>query len=57
MSLYGLLKSANSRSLEAKVTLIVLSDFADKTLKGKLIDKKVARLLVVTNLIESGGSS
>lgn len=44
------LKGANSSTLEAQVSLEILSDFTDKSLEGKLSDQKLCRLLVSPNL-------
>jgi hypothetical protein len=56
VSLSGLLEGKDGRSLEAKVGLEVLSNLTDQTLKGKLADQQVGRLLVPTNLTKSDGS-
>ena len=56
VGLGGLLKGKNGRSLEAKISLEVLSDLTDKTLEGKLADEQVGGLLVTTDLTESDGS-
>eukprot|EP00985_Skeletonema_marinoi_P032919 scaffold39981_cov219-Skeletonema_marinoi.AAC.2 len=56
VSLGGLLKGKNGRSLEAKVTLEILGDLTDKTLEGELADEQVGGLLVTTDLTESDGS-
>ena len=49
----SLLKSKDSRRLEAKIRLEVLGYFANKTLKRSLANKKICGLLVFTNLTES----
>eukprot|EP00984_Skeletonema_dohrnii_P038494 scaffold41769_cov167-Skeletonema_dohrnii-CCMP3373.AAC.3 len=56
VSLSGLLKGKNGRSLEAKITLEILGDLTDKTLEGELADEQVGGLLVTTDLTESDGS-
>jgi hypothetical protein len=56
ISLDGFLEGANSRALEAKVTLEILGDFTDETLEGKLSDQKLSALLVPTDFTESDGS-
>ena len=56
VSLGGLLKGKNGRSLEAKITLEILGDLTDKTLEGELADEQVGGLLVTTDLTESDGS-
>ena len=56
VSLAGLLKSHNSRRLEAKVGLEVLSDLANQSLEGQLADQKLGGLLVTTNLTKSNGT-
>jgi hypothetical protein len=54
--LNGLLKSADSRGLEAQVGLEVLGDFTDQTLERELADEKLGRLLIATDLTESDGT-
>ena len=56
VSLGGLLEGKNGGSLEAEVTLEILSDLTDKTLEGELADEQVGGLLVTTDLTESDGS-
>jgi hypothetical protein len=56
VSLGGLLEGKNSGSLEAKVTLEILSDLTNKTLEGELTDEQVGGLLVTTDLTEGDGS-
>jgi hypothetical protein len=56
VGLDGLLESADSRALEAKVRLEVLSDLTDETLERELADQKLGRLLIATDLTESNGS-
>jgi hypothetical protein len=56
VSLGGLLKGKDGRSLETQVTLEILGDLTDKTLEGKLADEQVGGLLVTTDLTESDGS-
>ena len=53
IGLTGLLKSSNSRALEAQVGLEVLGDFADEALKRQLADQKLGGLLIATDLAES----
>ena len=52
----GLLKSTDSRGLEAKVGLEVLGDLTDKTLEGELADQELSRLLIATDLTKSDGT-
>jgi hypothetical protein len=56
VSLHSLLKGEDGRSLEAQVTLEVLSNLADKTLEGELADEKVGGLLVPMDLAEGDGT-
>jgi hypothetical protein len=50
------LKSKNGRSLESKITLEVLGDFTDQSLKWKLADEQVSRFLVTTDFTKGNGS-
>ena len=50
VGLTGLLKSSNSRALEAQIGLEVLGDLTNQTLERQLADKKLGALLVATNL-------
>jgi hypothetical protein len=52
----SLLQSKNSLTLEAKVSLELLSDLTHKTLERKLADQKIGRLLVATDLTKSNGT-
>jgi hypothetical protein len=54
--LRGLLKSSNSRRLEAEVRLEVLGNLADEALEGQLADQKLSRLLVAANLAQGNGA-
>jgi len=56
VGLDGLLESADSRALEAKIRLEILSDLTDETLERELADQKLGGLLVTTDLTESDGS-
>lgn len=56
VGLNGLLKSTDSRGLEAKVGLEVLCDFTNQSLEGELSDEKLGTLLVPTNLTKSDGT-
>jgi len=56
VSLNGLLESTDSGGLESEIGLEVLSDLTDQTLKGKLSDQKLSRLLVASDLTESDGT-
>ena len=56
VSLNGLLKSTDSRRLEAQVRLEVLRNLTDEALEGELADQKLSRLLVPTDLTESDGT-
>jgi hypothetical protein len=51
-----LLKSANSRRLEAEVRLEVLGDLANQTLERQLADEELGALLVTTDLAEGDGT-
>jgi hypothetical protein len=53
VSLRSFLKGTNSRRLETKISLEVLSDFTDKTLERKLADQKLSGLLVTTDFTKS----
>lgn len=44
------LKGANGSTLKAKISLEVLGDFTNQSLKGKLSDEQFCRLLVSPNL-------
>ena len=50
------LKGADGSTLEAKVSLEVLGDLTDKSLKGKLSDEQFCRLLVSPNLTKGHGT-
>ena len=52
----GFLERQDGRSLEAQITLEILSDFTDQTLKGQLSNQKIGALLVPTNLAKGDGS-
>ena len=54
--LSSFLKGKNSRSLETKIGLEILSDLTHKTLEWQLADKKVSGLLVTTDLTKSNSS-
>jgi len=56
VGLNGLLKSTDSRGLEAKVRLEVLSDLTNKTLEWQLADEELGGLLVTADLTESDGT-
>ena len=56
VGLRSLLKGEDGGSLEAQVTLEVLSDLADETLEGELADEEVGGLLVPTDLAEGDSS-
>jgi hypothetical protein len=56
VSLSGLLKGKDGRSLETQVGLEVLGDLTDETLEGKLADEEVGGLLVTTDLTKGDGS-
>jgi len=56
VSFRSLLKSHDSRRLEAKVGLEVLGDFPDETLEGQLPDEKFGRLLVTSDFTKGDGS-
>jgi hypothetical protein len=46
------LEGKDGRRLEAKIVLKVLGNFTDQTLKGRLADQELRRLLVFANLAE-----
>jgi hypothetical protein len=56
ISLHGLLKSTDGGCLKTQIGLDVLSDFANKTLKGKLSNEKLTRFLIATDLTKGNGS-
>ena len=56
VSLGGLLKSQDGRSLESQVSLEVLGDFSDKSLEWKLSDQELSRLLVSSDLTKGDGT-
>jgi len=49
-------KRSDSRRLESKIGLEVLSDLSDESLEGELSDEELSRLLVSSNLTESDSS-
>ena len=53
VSLAGLLKSHDSRALEAQIGLEVLGNFPDQTLERQLADQQLSGLLVATDLSQS----
>ena len=52
----GLLESSNSRRLESKIGLVILSDLTHETLEGKLADEEIGGLLVLADLTKSDSS-
>jgi len=56
VSLDGFLESANSRRLEAKITLEVLSDLTNQALEWKLADQKLGGLLISSDFTKSDSS-
>jgi histone H3 len=56
VSLSGLLKGKDGRSLESEISLEVLGDLTHKSLEGKLADKKLSGLLVTSDLTKSHSS-
>ena len=50
------MKRQDGRSLEAQITLEILSDFTNQTLKGQLSNQKIGTLLVTTDLAKGNGS-
>ena len=52
----SLLKCQYGRSLETKITLEILGDFANKSLEGKLADENFSRFLVTMDLTKGNGS-
>ena len=52
VGLAGLLESHDSRALEAKVSLEILSDLTDQALEGQLADEELGGLLVSPDLTE-----
>ena len=56
VGLSGFLEGKNGRSLEAKITLEILSDLPYQTLEGELADEEISGLLVTTDLTKSDSS-
>ena len=56
VSLSGLLKGKDGRSLEAEIGLEVLGNLTDKALEWQLADEKLSGLLVTSDLTESDSS-
>lgn len=56
VSLSGLLKGQDGRSLEAEISLVVLGDLTHKSLERKLADQKLSGLLVSADLTKSHSS-
>ena len=56
VSLRSFLKRKNSVTLEPQISLEVLRDFTNKTLKGELADQKLCALLVFSDLTKSNSS-
>ena len=56
VSLGGLLKGKDSRSLESEISSEVLGDLTHKSLEGKLADEKLSGLLVSADLTKSHGA-
>lgn len=56
VSLSGLLERENGSRLEAQVSLVFLSDFADESLERQFADQKFGGLLVFADFTESNGS-
>jgi hypothetical protein len=56
VSLGGLLKGKNGRSLESKIGLEILGDLTHQTLEWQLADQQVGGLLVTTDLTKSDGT-
>ena len=56
VGLSGFLEGKNGRSLEAKITLEILSDLPNQTLEGELADEEISGLLVTTDLTKSHSS-
>lgn len=50
------LKSTNGCTLEPQISLEILCDFSDQTLKWQLANEQLCRLLVTTNLSQSNSS-
>jgi hypothetical protein len=56
VSLGGLLKGKDGRSLEAEIGLEVLGNLTDKALERQLADEELSGLLVASDLTKSDGS-
>jgi histone H3 len=56
ISFSSFLKGSNSRGLEAKICLVVLSDFTNKSLEGQFSDQQFSRLLVSSDFSQSDGT-
>jgi len=56
VSLSSFLEGHNSRRLEAKIGLVVLSNFTDETLEGQLANEELSALLVATDFTEGDGT-
>jgi len=56
VGLSSLLKGHNSRGLEPKIRLEVLSDFPDEPLEGELPDQQLGGLLVLSDFTEGDSS-
>ena len=56
VGLSSLLKSQNCWSLEPQVSLEILSNLSNKSLKRKFSDQKISRLLVSSNLTKCDGA-
>ena len=54
--LSSFLKSEDSRSLETKIGLEILSNLTNKTLEWSLADQEIGRLLILADLTESDGT-
>jgi hypothetical protein len=52
----GLLQCEHSRRLETEVSLVVLSNLADKTLEGLLANQQLRGLLVAADFTKRNGS-
>jgi 2-keto-3-deoxy-galactonokinase len=54
--LSGLLKSRNSRGLEAQIGFEILTDFSHKTLEGHAANEELSGLLVATDFAKGDGA-
>ncbi len=56
ISFSSFLEGKDSRGLESQVSLVVMSDFSDESLEGKLSDEEISGLLVLSDFSEGDGT-